>query len=499
MPELESRISHYLAVDLGASGGRAVLATYADGRVKTEEIHRFKTGFLEKEEGHVYWEITRFWEEIKTSIRKASQRTGGELDSIGIDTWAVDYVLLDKEDRLIGLPYAYRDKRNDGMMERVFGIIPQEELYERTGIQFLPFNTLFQLYAEKLSNDRLPRATSLLFIPDYFNFLLTGKKRSEFTFATTSQFYNPRSRSWDHDLLERVGLPERLLQPIVPAGTVIGGLKPEWCREFGLKNGVKIVAPATHDTGSAVIGSPPDENGKSAYISSGTWSLMGIEILEPLITAGGLKFNFSNEGGFGGSFRYLKNIMGLWLLQRSEEAWEKEGKKISPDQVLQAAREAESFQSMVYPNDGFFLMPPDMPKAIRNFCASTNQAEPRSLGETARCIFLSLAMAYREVRDQIEEVSRTKIEKIHILGGGSQNGYLNQLTADVCGLEVVAGPSEATVLGNLIVQFDALQEVKSLARAKSVFSAVMGCRNYHPEKGRNYDELFRKFLSFKKG
>ncbi|NLH47217.1 MAG: rhamnulokinase [Myxococcales bacterium] len=479
----------YLAFDLGAESGRAILGRLADGRLAIEELHRFPDGMIALR-GHRHWNVPGLLAHLRDGLRAAAQRDNAELRSIGIDTWGVDFALLAGEE-ILGLPYAYRDRRTDGAMDSFFRKMPRAAVYHRTGIQLLPINTLFQL--EAMVRDRSPllaAATDLLFIPDLFYYLLGGEKQTEFTFATTSQLFNPLTMDWDADLLAALGLSRSLLRPVVPPGTMVGRLDAETAAATGLGR-IPLAAVATHDTGSAVAATPA-EGEDWAFLSSGTWSLMGFEAHEPVISAASLAANFTNEGGIGGTFRVLKNIMGLWLLQECRRAWAPET-PLDYATVAQMATAAPPFGSFVDPDDPAFLAPPDMPAAIAAYCRRTGQPAPENKGATARLVLESLALKYRLVLEQIRELSGRPINRIHVIGGGSQNRLLCQLTADATGVPVYAGPAEATAIGNLLVQAMADGTIGSPAELRSVVKRSCKMERYEPRGRDDWEEALARF------
>jgi rhamnulokinase len=413
---------------------------------------------------------------------------------MGLDTWGVDFALLDRDDRLIGNPYHYRDPRTDGMMEEAFRRVPRAEIFERTGIQFMQLNTLYQLLAMALGNSaELASAHRLLMMPDLLNFWLTGRKVCEFTEATTSQFYDPRAGDWARDMLDRLGIPSDILGEIVPPGAVLGPLLPSVAEEVGLSD-VPVIAPACHDTGSAVAAVPfgPAPEG-GCYISSGTWSLMGVEVSEPVITPQSLEYNFTNEGGVRSTFRLLKNIMGLWLVQECRRVWAREGESYSYDELTQMAEQADSFSTVVDPDDPAFLHPADMPAEIRAFCTRTGQPGPQDKGAMVRCVLESLALTYRSTLEKLEMMLGSQLEVIHIVGGGSRNRLLCQFTADATQRPVLAGPVEATAIGNVLMQALALGEFASLQEARAAVRSSFEVMHYQPGDPAPWDGAYRRF------
>lgn len=461
--------AHVLAIDIGASSGRVMLGRWDGSHITLEEVHRFANGMVERD-GHLFWDVNRLWREIQTGIQRyATQENQALLASIGIDTWAVDYALLDDNGALIGDPYAYRDPRNEGMAELVDAIIPPEELYERTGLQRLPFNTLYQLYAER-NGPRLAAAATLLLIPDLFHYWLTGARVAEYTNATTTMFLDARQRVWATDLLERLGLPTCILPPLVMPGTRLGSLLPEVQHAVGLRRSVEVIAVGSHDTASAVA-AIPGLDAHSAYISSGTWSLVGVERTEPLISAEARQLNVTNEGGVYGTTRLLKNVSGLWLLQECQRRWNDEGRQLTWDEIIAQAEAAPPLRALIDPDAPEFLAVGDMPARIRDYCRRTGQPIPETVGEIARCCLESLALRYRQVIETLEQLTGQPITTVRIVGGGSQNILLCQLTADACRRTVVAGPTESTALGNILVQAIAMGYLPDLATARQTVAA----------------------------
>jgi rhamnulokinase len=487
---------YLLALDLGASSGRGVRGRIEDGRLRLDEVHRFPNLPVEVR-GTLYWDALALFREIGEAIRRAHQEAGDRLAGVGIDTWGVDFGLLDDRGRLLANPVHYRDRRNEGMMERVFAIVPRERLFARTGLQFLPFNTLFQLMALKCSAAaELERAACLLMMPDLFSYFLCGRRASEFTIATTTQFYDPIKKDWARDLLAELGLPHSILPPIVPPGTTLGLIDQ---RLPGLPDSrIPVIAPAGHDTGSAVAAVPVSAGrGRDewAYISSGTWSVMGMEVVEPIFNAAALRRNFTNEGGVAGTFRFLTNISGLWLEQECRRRWALAGEREIGYAELQAmARAAPPLRSLIDPDHPWFLLPEDMPAAIARFCRATGQPVPESKGAYIRCILESLALKYAVVRGWLEEAAGSSIRTVHIVGGGSRDELLNQWAAEALGVPVIAGPAEAAAIGNLMVQAIALGLVSDLTAARAIVRDSCALTYYEPGAGSGWDEARGRFL-----
>jgi len=480
----------FLAFDLGASSGRALLGEMSGDRLAVRELHRFPNGIIEIA-GHLHWDLFRLLEHVKSGLRACAVDAGIRPESVGIDTWGVDFGLLDEKGQVLGLPFAYRDSRTRGAMESFFSRLPRERVYELTGIQLLELNSLFQL--ESMVRDGSPllsRAQDLLFMPDLFHYLLADVRAAEFTFATTSQMYNPTNGGWDSEILGALGLPESLMQDVVQPGTVLGAIGPKIGAETGLGK-VPLVAVATHDTGSAIAAVPAEGRGW-AYISSGTWSLMGIESDRPIITDRTRDLNITNEGGVGRTFRVLKNISGLWLVQECRRAWASET-DLSYAELTAAAGEAEPFGSLLDPDHPDFMSPDDMPQAIADYCRRTGQAAPDTRGAYVRCILDSLALKYRFVLDQLRQISEHDIDRIHIIGGGSQNELLCRLTADATGLDVLAGPVEATAIGNLLVQAMAVGRIDSLEELRQVVRSSFESVAYRPRHTKEWEAAYGRF------
>jgi rhamnulokinase len=479
-----------LAFDLGAESGRAILGHLQDNTLELEEVHRFATG-VTPVLGRLYWDVLRFFDEIQKGLQAASGHA--DLGSVGIDTWGVDYGLLTSDGALLDNPRNYRDPRTAGVMERGLERVSRERVFAATGLQFMPINTLWQLLSMKQSAaPQLATAQSLLMIPDLLHYFLTGERCSEFTNATTTQFYDPRQRRWSTELFEAFDLPKHILPEIIEPGTRLGLIRDDVATTCGV-SGVPVVVPATHDTGSAVA-AVPAEGQDFAYISSGTWSLMGAELAEPNLSDAALRYNFTNEGGLGGTFRFLKNIMGLWLVQETRRTWQTEGRQLSYAELTTAAGQAPAFGSLIDPDDARFLPPGDMATRLRAFCTETGQPPPESDGAVIRCILESLALKYRWVLARLEEVLDRRLDPIHIIGGGIQNQLLCQLTADATRRQVVAGPAEATAIGNLLVQAFGLGWLGSVAEIRQVVRASFAPRIYEPQgDSARWDEAYDRF------
>ena len=481
---------NFLAFDLGAESGRAIVGTLSGGRLTLEEKHRFANpnGRIH---GHMQWNLLAQWEALKTGLRKCA---GVELAGIGVDTWGVDFGLIGRDGEVLGNPFMYRDSRTDGMMEKAFAKAPREEIFAATGVQFMQLNSLYQLLAMKeQGSPLLEAADKLLFMPDLFNYLFTGRQTAEFSIATTSQMYDPRRRDWARPMLEKLELPTRILPEIIATGTVLGPLSKDVADECGVE-AVTVIAPGGHDTASAVVAVPEKEGASDwCYISSGTWSLMGVEIPQPLINEKTLKYNYTNEGGINGTIRLLKNIMGLWLVQECRRQWVKEGQEHSYGELARLAAAAQPFKSLINPDHAPFLRPDDMPRKITEFCKARSQALPSSPGEFIRCCLESLALTYRKTLEGLEDILGRQIRTIHIVGGGCQNELLNQMTADACGRTVVAGPVEATAIGNILVQALAVGAVKSLGEIRSIVAASSEPRRYEPRDAAAWNAQYDRY------
>jgi rhamnulokinase len=483
--------SLYIAIDLGAGSGRVFLAGVAPGELLLEEVQRFRYP-ARLSEGHLRWDFPQIFEEIKKGVREAGKRAREfrrPVQSIGVDSWGVDYGLIDAEGKLLENPICYRDERTQGVMERVFERMPREEIFERTGIQFLVFNTLFQLYA----HDPLPEsAWRLLLIPDLINFFFTGRVVTEYTNATTTQLVNARAGAWDEEMVKRLRLPSHLLAEIVPAGTDLGALNLALANELGL-DGVRVVAPATHDTGSAVAGAPLKDGW--AYISSGTWSLVGIERPDVLINNDVARYNFTNEGGAFGTVRFLKNVMGLWILEACRREWHERGLEVDYDGLLVKIEAAEDCSALIFPDDARFLNPPSMLEAIKAQLAETGQPMPCDAPAVAKMIFNSLALRYASILRTIEALSNRRLDGVQIIGGGSRNDYLNQMTANASGLPVLAGPVEATVVGNVLAQAIASGRFASLNEARQHVTRNVHLKKFIPRLSPACEETARRYAA----
>ncbi|MFR9165452.1 MAG: rhamnulokinase [Dysgonomonas sp.] len=480
---------NFLAIDLGASSGRSILGTLENGTIKISELTRFDNPLIEIN-GHFYWDILALYESILNALKKVATEEI-EISSIGIDTWGVDYFTINKNHEILGFPYSYRDLHTNGAPEKFFKLIPRKEVYEATGIQIMNFNTLFQFYTlDKKGSTMLKEADKIMFMPDGLSYLLTGKIVTEYTIASTGQILNPHTKEFDDNLLKLVGLDKSKFGNIIMPGTIIGNTSDSVCRQTFSKP-TPVVAVAGHDTASAVVAVPAeDEN--FAYISSGTWSLMGIEVKDPIINDRTYELNFTNEGGVDGTIRFLKNICGMWLLEQCRAEW---NRYYSYTDLIAESTKSEAFRSLINPDDEIFANPRSMTKAIANYCVETNQPVPSTIGEYVRCIFESLALRYKQVFDSLQELSPFEIEKLHVIGGGSQNDLLNQFTANALDIPVIAGPSEATAIGNLMMQAKALGYVKDLREIRTVIYNSVKPDIYTPADINIWKEAYTKYLN----
>jgi rhamnulokinase len=486
----------YLAIDMGASSGRHVAGLFDGQRLELAEMYRFDNGPVAAA-GHLYWDALAQWSQIVAGLRAAAAAHPGGFASIGVDTWGVDFALLGRGDELLGNPVHYRDPRTDGLLERALEVVPRRTIFEQTGLQFMQFNTLYQLWAMRLAGSPLlDAAQRLLMMPDLFHWLLTGETSNEFTNATTTQFFDPRKRAWASELLASFDLPQHIVGPIAQPGTRLGGLRRHVEQATGLA-GAAVVLPGTHDTASAVAAvpaaSPAAERPNWCYISSGTWSLLGAEIPQPIINDECLALNFTNEGGIGGTTRLLKNIAGLWLVQECRRVWNQEGADFGWDDLNRLAAAARPLAWLVDPDDAAFLAPADMPEAIRQYCARSGQGAPSDAGAIVRCALESLALRYRLVLGWLERLVGGRIETIHIVGGGAANRQLCQATADACHRTVLAGPVEATALGNVLVQAIAAGDIGSLGQGREVIRRSFELARYEPRDAEPWDAAFARF------
>ncbi|MEI7828514.1 MAG: rhamnulokinase family protein [Prolixibacteraceae bacterium] len=481
---------NFLAFDLGASSGRAMLGTISDHLLKLTEIHRFENRMVEID-NHFYWNIFSIFDELKTGLRKCIRDFGVQPDSIAIDTWGVDFAFIDKDGMIASLPFAYRDRRTDHAMEDFYKIIPKEELYLMTGIQLMQFNSLFQLFVNHQSKaPQYEIGKDLLFMPDALSYLFCGVKKNEFSIASTSQLLQPGKLAWETRLFKSIGVDPSLMQEIVLPGTMLGKIRSEVQKETGSLD-IPVIAVASHDTASAIVSVPA--TGKHwAYISSGTWSLMGIETDKPLISKKIFDLNFTNEGGVEGTTRFLKNIMGLWLLQECRKSWSQKV-NYSWNEMVDLSTHSQPFKCLIDPDDSSFLNPADMPQTIVDFCHKTGQVHPETHGEFIRCIFESLAMKYKLTLESILSVISHPIETVHIIGGGANNELLCQYSANALGLPVKAGPTEATAIGNIMIQAKALKAVASLEEIRHLVGESFETKTFLPQETDVWKEQLERF------
>ena len=479
-----------LAVDLGAGSGRVLAGIYNGSRLELVELNRFPNDAVRQPDGW-HWNFDGLLAHIKQGIALAAKKYGDAVVSVGVDTWGVDYGLLGADGKLLGAPFQYRDSRTQGMQEAAFRRMPRKEIYQRTGIQFMFFNTLFQLLAEANSPVRLEKAERLLFVPDLVNYFLTGTGVSEKSIASTSQLLNPHSQDWERDTIRAMGLPEKIFGKLVDAGTVLGGLRPDVEAETGAKN-LRVIAPAGHDTASAVVGVPA-EGPEPVFLSSGTWSCMGRELNRPVISDASYQATFSNEGGVFGTTRFLKNIAGMWLLQESKRVWDAAGNATDYSGLIARAEKAPPFAAFIDPDATDFQTPANMVEALGAFCRGHGQNAPADMGACTRMVLESLALKYRFVKESLARVTGKPIDRIHIVGGGSQNELLNQFTADALNCAVVAGPVEATSIGNLIMQLFALGEIRSLTEGRALVRRSFETKIFNPQNTGAWDDAYARF------
>jgi rhamnulokinase len=477
-----------LAVDLGASSGRVMRGGFDGARLSLTEVCRFENEPVRALDT-LHWDFPRLLHEVKRGLGKAL--AADPASSVAIDSWAVDFGLLDSGGRLLGNPVHYRDVRTAGMMERVFSRVPRAEIFQRSGLQFLPFNTIYQLSAmRQAGHPHLDQAAALLMIPDLMGYFLTGQKACEFTNATTTQLLDPRTRQWSEELIEKLDLPRRIFLPIVKPGAALGKLLPDVAEELGGRQ-LSVVSCASHDTACAVAGTPA-RGERFAYLSCGTWSLLGAETREPVLSPRALSLNFTNEGGVNNTWRLLKNIMGLWISQELKREWERAGKKFTWAELTTLSAQAPAFASLIDPDDEIFLAPGEMSSRIRAACARHGQPQPQTEGALLRCVTESLALKYRRVLEQLEELAGDKFEELHIVGGGIQNELLCQWTANACNRPVLAGPIEASALGNLAVQLIAAGELSSIAEARAAIAASFPVKRYEPQHANVWNDVYER-------
>ncbi|MBN1266526.1 MAG: rhamnulokinase [Anaerolineales bacterium] len=481
----------FLAIDLGAASGRVIVGTLNDQNLQLTRVHRFPDSGVRLGQ-HLYWDFLRLWSEIKKGLWQAGNQFGQSYKSIGLDSWGVDFGLLDASDCLIQNPYHYRDSHTDGMMEAVFSVVSAEEVFSRTGNQLMQINSLYQLYSMvKSGSPALSIARTFLNIPDLFNFFLTGEKASEFSIASTTQCFNPVEKTWALELLSSLGIPTHIFGEILPSGTVLGPLQSSLAAELGLNN-IPVVAVAGHDTASAVAAVPATDK-DYIYLSSGTWSLMGVELDTPMLSPAVLKANMTNEGGYGNKTRFLQNIVGLWMLQECRRQWSRAGVDYDYDILNQMAAAAPAFGPLVNPGDSRFLAPEKMVEEIQSFCSETGQEVPTGKGAVVRCVLESLAMEYRWAADQIDRLTGKEYPVVYIIGGGSKNQLLNQFASNATGKTVIAGLEEATAIGNILVQAIAVGEIVSLAEGREIVRQSFPMKTYEPKDTADWEAAYSRY------
>lgn len=485
---------HYIACDLGAESGRVMLGTLANGKLTLEEIHRFPNNGINVN-GTLRWDVLRIHDELKAGLRKVAQ-SGVKVDSLSSDSWGVDYVWLRGNEPMVTLPYHYRDARTDDGFKLAFAAVKKEEIFAESGIQFMTLNSLYQLHADAIHRPWIFKtADRFLTIGDYINYLFCGVPKVEQSLASTTQLYNPKTRAWSAKLQKKLGLPPKLFPDIVPSGTVLGPLLPSIARETGLKN-VKVIATCSHDTGAAVA-AVPAQGFNWAYLSSGTWSLLGIEAKEAIINEKSLAYNWTNEVGYGHTIRFLKNIVGLWVVQECRRAWANAGTEYNYDQITRLAAEAKPLKCLINPTAARFLKPDNMPYKVASYCRETGQEVPTSHGEIIRCALESLAIVYRKTLADAAAITGQSIQRLHIVGGGSKNGLLNQFAANATGLPVLTGPVEATAIGNILIQAIALKHLKSLDALRQVVRDSFPIQTYEPQDAAVWQDAYERFQKLK--
>ncbi|MGC8595993.1 MAG: rhamnulokinase [Candidatus Kryptoniota bacterium] len=488
----------FIAFDLGAESGRCVVVTLKDRKIELNEIYRFNTPAIKYEKGF-HWDILRIYEEILTGLAKARASFGPHFEGIGVDTWGVDYVLLDPEGRIIGYPYHYRDDRTDHIMEEAFKLVPREKIYKRTGIQFAQFNTVFQLLSEKKKKSSfLTLADKMLLLPDFINYLLSGEMKAEFTIASTTGLADPLKRDWAWDLIESFQLPKKLFPEMIEPGTVLGTLLPSIAKRTNLDPDIPVIATAGHDTASAIVSVPSDGKSNWAFLSSGTWSLMGVEVNRPFLSHRAMEYNFTNEGGVAGTTRLLKNIVGLWPLQECRRYWSAKSEEYSYSVLTDLARKEWPVNAWIDLDDPGFLKPDNMPEKILAFLSKSGQRTKSSIGYIVMVILESLAFSYRRAKKELEDIIGKRTDRVYAVGGGTQNELLMQLTADAVGCTVVAGPIEGAVVGNVGVQSLAVRAISNVDEWRHIVADSFQLHLYEPT-GSSYfidnEKAFREILS----
>jgi rhamnulokinase len=485
-------IKNYLAIDLGAESGRAMIGALDGETLSLTEVHRFANNPVRLPDG-LHWDVLRLWAEIKAGISMAGLKCDNRLEGIGLDTWGVDFALLDENGSLLGNPFHYRDSRTDGVLDEAFRLISRKAIFENTGIQFMQINSLYQLFSMVLHKSPLfGIAQTFVTIPDLFNYWLSGQVTCEFTNATTTQCYDPRRRDWSWPVLETLGIPKHLFRPVTQPGTRLGLLLPAVAEETGVAD-IPVIAPACHDTGSAVVAVPAEKE-HYAWISSGTWSILGCEVSQPCVTPQALAYNFTNEGGVFGAWRLSKNIIGLWLVQECRRSWASAGEVLTYDEITQLAAVARPFLAVIDPDDATFLHPGDMPERIREFCQASGQSIPQTKGEIVRVALESIALKYRLTLERLEELTGYRLEPLHIIGGGIKNRLLSQFTSDATGRTVIAGPIEATAIGNTLIQAITSGQLGSLDEARSIVRHSFSPQIFQPAPSAPWDEAYERLL-----
>jgi len=484
--------TYYIACDLGAESGRVMLGRLEDGRLELEELHRFPSAAV-RVLGSLRWDVLRIFEELKTGLHAVAQRKL-PISSLSVDSWGVDYVLINAVHPALWPPFHYRDARTDETYDRVLQRVGSKLIFAETGIQFMSINTIYHLASDlEKSRPLLELADCFLTIGDYFNYLFSGVPRVDESNASTTQLYNPRTHSWSSLLIERCGFPNNIFPKLVEPGTILGPLLPEVAAETGLGK-LQVVATCSHDTGAAVAAVPADDKEDWAYLSSGTWSLLGVELPGPLINEKVRELNFTNEAGYGGTTRFLKNIVGLWLLQECRREWQKQGRQLDYATLIGEAERAEQFRSLIDPRAERFIKPGNMPERIVNYCTETGQLAPETPGQFVRCILESLALLYRVTLEEIEQLTGRTIRRLHIVGGGSRNALLNAFAAHATKRQVIAGPVEATAIGNVLIQAIALGHVKSLAVLRGIVRDSFALQTFEPRVAEDWQAPYQRFL-----
>jgi len=488
----------YIGLDLGASSGRVIVGILENKKIKLEVIYRFPNGGIQVFDS-LYWDTLRIFNEIKNGLKNCVEKYGSLFDGIGIDTWGVDFVLLDENDELVGLNYHYRDKRTNGIYEEMFKIVPKEEIFNQTGIQFMQINSLPHLYS--MVHNKSPQlliTKTFLMVADYFNFLLSGKKSSEYTITSTSQLYNPIKKNWAFDLIKKLNFNPDWFPKIVNPGTILANIHKSIANQTGINENTPIIVNLCHDTAAAVAAVPLEEDIESwVYLSSGTWSLMGLELNQPVINKKVLEYNLTNEGGAFGTIRFLKNITGLWLIQECKRLWEDQKKSlVSYSEIEKLALKSEPFNGFIFPDHAIFLNPDNMIQAIQRYCKQTEQEIPTEIGEISRLIFEGLVFRYRQILDQLQEFSEKEIEKIYIIGGGSQNDLLCQFTANITNLPIDAGPPEATTIGNILMQAIATGEIDTLQELRGIVRNSFKIKSFKPKNTSEWENSYKKYLKY---